>query len=239
MARHVKNTSCPLCGSVDNRGVWDDGSEWCFGCHTYTPPKSQEVLKKYFSPKGIDKSYYAVTLPPDALEYLPGHAERWLKKYDLTKEEIAKLSPLYSFDRDLLIFPVYANNELLMWQGRYFGDDPKHPKYLTKGAKDVIHIIKSDDNEGRVAVVEDIISAAKLSTVMDAAPLWGSHLSLKLATRLALSYKSLTIWLDYDKATNSVKYRQEFAPLFEETISIVTKLDPKEYSHDDIRKSLQ
>lgn len=240
MARFVKHKPCPDCGSRDNRGVWDDGSEWCFGCHSYTPPQGNKMVEQFVNRKVEKKrGNNVVTLPEDALPYIPDSVKSWLDKYQLTKAQIDSLNLLYSYERSLLIFPVYANNELLMWQGRYFGEKPKHPKYVTYGAKDVIHIIECGKRDGSVCVVEDIVSAIKLSTVIDAVPLLGSHLSSKLATRLARSYETLTIWLDYDKAVESVKFRQEFAPLFKDVTSIVTKLDPKEYSHDDIAKLIQ
>lgn len=166
------------------------------------------------------------------MPYLPNHAKEWLAKYELTKEQLDVLSPLYSFNKDLLIFPIYAQGELIMYQGRYFGDNPKHPKYLTYGAKDVLHILGKQTDS--VCVVEDIISAVKVSTVMQAMPLWGSNLSLKDATRLSKMFTTLVIWLDHDKAKESVKQRQAFAPLFQQSLSIITELDPKEYSHEAI-----
>ena len=238
MATFLKHTSCSVCGSSDNRGVWDDGSEWCFGCRSYTPPKGQAIVSNYFDKRAKQQGYKNVTLPEDALPYLPNHAKEWLAKYHLTKDEISALSPLYSFERDLLIFPIYAQGELIMWQGRYFGDKPKHPKYLTYGAKDVLHIL-GDTSCDSVCVVEDIISAVRVSTVMPAMPLFGSVLSLKDGNRLSRLFTNLYVWLDRDKANESIKTSRAYAPLFDKTYSVITELDPKEYSHDEIRNRVR
>lgn len=233
MARFLKHIPCPNCGSKDNRGVWDDGSEYCFGCRDYSLPERKEIVNKFLdkSKKGDLKA--KIRLPDDAQTYLPEKVNSWLQKYNLTKEELRVLNPLYSYDRDLLIFPVYGPDSLLMYQGRYFGDNPKHPKYLTYGAKDVLHILGSDPET--IVVTEDLISAVKVSTVTSALPLWGSSIPLGLARRLSDRFKRLGIWLDMDKAKESLKMRSELLPLFEEVKSIITPLDPKEYNYDEIR----
>lgn len=237
MATFLKHIPCGVCGSADNRGVWDDGSEWCFGCRSYTPPHGQAIVNNYVAKRSKPQGYKNVTLPEDALPYLPNHAKAWLAKYHLTKEELSELAPLYSFEKDLLIFPIYAQGELIMYQGRYFGDKPKHPKYLTYGAKDVLHIL-GDTTRDVVCVVEDIISAVRVASVIPAMPLFGSVLSLKDANRLSLLFSSLFVWLDRDKANESIKTSRTYAPLFNQTRSIITELDPKEYAHAEIQSTL-
>lgn len=233
MAVFLRHSPCPNCGSKDNRGIWDDGSEWCFGCRDYKPPGRQEVIQKILD-KSKRPNNKIVKLPEDALPYFPEKVNSWLQKYNLTKEEMRVLNPLYSFDKSLLIFPVYGPDGILMYQGRYFGDNPKHPKYLTFGAKDVLHILGPDTD--KLVLTEDIISAVKVSFVTTVMPLWGSNIPLGLATRLSKRFSRLGIWLDMDKAKESLKMRSELAPLFQQVDSIITELDPKEYSHEEIRR---
>lgn len=232
MTHWIKNTECPNCGSKDNLGVYSDGSTWCWGCRKYTPPKSQEVIKSWLDKSKKNDSNINVKLPEDAQPFLPEHAKRWLSKYNLTKEELYVLSPLYSFDRDLLIFPVYGPSGILMYQGRYFGEKERHPKYLTYGAKDVLHIL--GELSPRIVVTEDLISAIKVSSITTAMPLWGSNIPLRLATRLSERFSRLSIWLDMNKAKESLIMRSTLSPLFEQIDSIITPLDPKEYSHEQI-----
>lgn len=234
MANWLRNTSCPNCGSKDNLGVYDDASTWCWGCRHYTPPTTEMRLKSMHKRKATQRGYTSVTLPEDATKYLPEHAKRWLAKYDLTNEEISGCQVLYSFEKDLLIFPIYSGDgTLLMWQGRYFGDNEKHPKYLTYGAKDVLHILGPDTDT--IVVVEDLVSAVKVARVTTVTPLWGSSIGLELATRLSKRFKHLVLWLDMDKASESLKMAYKHSVIFQSTRSVVTPLDPKEYSDGEIR----
>lgn len=234
MATFLNHKSCPDCGSRDNRGVWDDGSEWCFGCHSYTPPNSGKKIQNYLDKQKSSAFTKIVKLPEDAQEYFPPNVKAWLNKYNLTNEELAKLQPLYSMERESLIFPVYAQGELIMFQERFFGDSPR--KYQTTGAKDVVHILAANENPtNEVVVVEDAISACRVSTVMDAIPLWGSYLNVRMANYLATRYAQLRIWLDYNKRIEAIKQARVYRPLFERVSTTVTPLDPKEYTPEFIR----
>lgn len=174
-------------------------------------------------------------MPDDAIPYIPDSVKSWLQKYNLTKEEYDVLNPLYSFEKSLLIFPVYAQGELLMYQGRYFGDNPEHPKYLTYGAKDVLHILGEHD-EPTIICTEDLISAVKVSTVINAMPVWGASIPLGTATRLSKRFKRLGIWLDMDKASESLKMASKYAGLFDQVFCVVSELDPKDYNHEEIQQ---
>ena len=112
MAKWLKNTSCPNCGSKDNLGVYEDGSTWCWGCHTYT--KGRPMLLK----KLVEPLYTNVKLPDDTSGYIPQQALDWLSKYSLTLWDF-NIPPIYSNSRELFIFPFYdAEFNLKFWQGR-------------------------------------------------------------------------------------------------------------------------
>jgi DNA primase len=178
-----------------------------------------------------------VKLPDDAQSYLPPNVKGWLDKYHLTNEELKCLRPLYSQEREMLIFPVYAQGELLMWQGRYYGPKKDHPKYLTYGAKDVLHIL--NPGASQLVLTEDVVSAVRVSSLTTAMPLWGSTIGLGLATRLCKRFKGLLLWLDKDKASESLKSRSRLSPLFGSVYSIITDKDPKEYSIDEVASKLE
>lgn len=233
MAKFVKHIPCPNCGSKDNRGLYSDGSEWCFGCNAWKRPD----IASWFSNKELEHFNKVVKLPDDAQGFLPKPAQDWLDKYHLTKEELRSLRPLYSQSKELLIFPVFAQGELLMYQGRYFGDNPKHPKYLTYGSKDVLHILNPGSSV--CVLTEDVVSATKVSSITTAMPLWGSTIGLGLATRLTSRFKSVVLWLDMDKAEESLKSRSRLFPLFQGVYSIISPKDPKEYSHEEIRNFIK
>jgi twinkle protein len=45
MANFVKHTACPACGSSDARGMYDDGSEYCYACTARSGPHDQPKRK--------------------------------------------------------------------------------------------------------------------------------------------------------------------------------------------------
>ncbi len=51
----VMHTSCDKCGSKDNNAVYSDGSMWCFGCETYTPPDDAGTMPAETEPKKINR----------------------------------------------------------------------------------------------------------------------------------------------------------------------------------------
>ena len=185
-------------------------------------------------------------LPSDAETVLPIHAEGWLKTYGITKEERVVYGIMYSKQKELLIFPDFdAKGQVIMWQGRYFGNNKDHPKYLTYGNKN--HITICDDNkdpEGMpsfdmVCIVEDKVSAIKVGRLMPAVPLYGSTLSLEHATRLGKVFKLAYLWLDHDKYRESLKQARMMSFLFQHGIQVKTKdLDPKAYDLRTIGETL-
>lgn len=237
----VENRPCPNCHSRDNLGVWDDGSSWCFGCRTYTPPTHTIDRIKRIVTGGNRQVKEGIKLPDDAMGGIPKHAMEWLSKYNLTKSEIIKLNLYYSPSRELLIFPFFDDQKtIIAWQGRYFGNKEKYPKYLTYGTKNMLTMFPcANPSSNTVSVVEDVISAIKVSRVMDAIALLGSHLSLETANRLSKLYSGLVIWLDPDKHKAGIEFQARYSPLFDSVKVVYTERDPKEYNTDEIKEILK
>lgn len=227
----LHHTSCPNCGSKDNLGVYTD-HEFCFGCG-YTKKYNQTYKPKVIvEPKTID-------LPYDVEPFVPAITDTWLRKYELTNAELVYNRVLWSEFRQLLIFPYFGErNQLVGWQGRYFGKDPKHPKWFSKGnLNHIINLIDlSDNKEHGIIFVEDIISAIKVGRQFAAVPLFGSFVSKINVIRLYKIYNinKYYIWLDYDKRKESMKYSVMINNLGFKSKSIITNKDPKEYSTIDI-----
>lgn len=133
-----------------------------------------------------------------------------------------------------IVYPVFdVYNNLLLWQARYMGLDKSLPKYYTRGdAGNVLHILGKC---GRIVLVEDLLSAIKVSRVCRAVPLFGSNISDTLLRRLLTITNEIGIWLDKDK----YKYQQGRIPsislLFRDVKSIQSEKDPKEYDESTIQ----
>ena len=221
MSEFLRHQPCPECGSKDNCSVWDDGHEWCFGCGYYKPGVAwKTIIKKDKNARN------PIAFPVDSSDNLPIKAQTWYKTYGLNDYDAAKNKFKWSEEKQWLIMPVYgAKDDLLMYQARCFGTGPK---YFTKGnPQSIDHIIGENSAAPVLFVVEDLLSAIKISKIATVMPLWGSSISNERLVRLSRSYTTLVIWLDYDKAHESVRIRERASNLFKKSFIIIHKQDPK------------
>ncbi len=232
------HSSCSNCGSRDNLGVYTD-HVYCFGCGFYNSEKHPSA--KLLNRKGKNETRLVV-LPPDCSRDIPDIGRTWCANYDLDWSDLVTHRFLWSHggivlkDGTLfapcLIFPVYdVYGNLLLWQGRYFGTE-KAPKYYTRGGRDCIHIIGKG---GPINVVEDMVSAIKISRVARGIPLFGSNLSIDFLLRLHRITDRFNIWLDSDKIQYARKVKQRAMQFFAHVGVIHTPLDPKCYTTAEIQ----
>ena len=239
MSQFVEHAPCPECGSKDNLGIFTD-HEYCFGCgyvHFYNYHNRRILGAK-------DTEVRIVSLPHDIAPYIPSIADSWIKKYDLTQRELYDNKVVWSDFRQLLIFPYFDDKSFLWgWQGRYFGEDPKHPKWTGKGNfKEQIKVYgdltTTKDND--IIVVEDIISTIKLSRITNSSCLYGSFIDSSKYIKIYNLYKpkSFIIWLDKDKQKESYQYMSSLIKLGIPCSVISTELDPKCYTTNEIKEIL-
>lgn len=239
MSRCLRHEQCPQCAergqdiSCDNLGIYEDGHSYCFSCGYYEPNKKL-VIPEFHSLE--EKNSDNNTPPSDTSVYIPPKALTFLKKYGISDEEIKANSIGYSPSRHLLVFPLQE-----AWVGRYFGDNPEYPKYVTYGIKrNLMHILPvvSRGLTERVVLVEDLLSAIKVGRQCPSMPLFGSDITKTQLFRLSRYYENIFIWLDPDKHQHSIKLGQR-AELFFKTVTIVfSEKDPKDYSNEEIKKLL-
>ena len=233
MSSFIKHIPCQSCGSKDNRGVFTDGHEYCWGCRDYLPAPEA----RYKDQSEAEPQRQGLSLPNDSSRDIPIAPLRWLKGYGLTNQEIIQNNFVWSPSRSLLISRVLSSSDTLtLWQGRYFGSDPNHPKYFTKGNKEELHIIGSGKD---IVLVEDLISAIKVGRHVASLTMWGSGIPLIALKRLSERFKRLWIWNDLDKLDEARRTAKK-ALLFDfESITVVqTQNDPKDYSDTEIREWL-
>jgi len=246
MSDFVRHVPCPDCNSRDNRAVYDDGHEWCFGCGGYTPPQAASIeemaqhLRQHETNNGDHKSDNHIDLPGDCSRILSPVAVKWLQKYDLTTNEIYGSGNFFwSEERDSLIYSVFdSSGNVLMYQERYMGASPTRVRFITKGfPEDVFHFIGNNANS--VTLVEDIVSAIKVGRHTTALPLWGSNISQHRIARLCKMFKTINIWLDNDKKLYATSARQRAAPFFHRAYITMSTFDPKVYDDEQIKQFLK
>ena len=228
---------CPKCGSKNNLGVYLDGSKWCFGCGYYVTSEGTSVksMERLLTPikNGV------VEFPNDFTFDIPREPYAWLKQYSLTTEEISENKLGWSARNEQLIIPYFdGEDKIILYQGRYF--PTRVPKVFTMGRPDnhILYPTTGIDFDTRVVVVEDSISAIKVSRHCKATPILGASLSMHKAVGLSRTFSHLTFWLDNDKLSSMVKFKEKYKVLFDKIDIISTALDPKDVADKDIKELL-
>ena len=226
MSAFIQHLPCPNCGSKDNLGEYEDHF-YCFGCKFHKHKSDTISLRKR-----LERKHETVYTPVEDMvltEELPSIAKQWLLKYGITMEDAKEYNLQWNPNMNMLMLMKTK----YYWQARLF--DKARPKYLSKGRKP-IQIYGHGKN--RVVLCEDILSAIKLARVsreICASPLLGSTISFEALRYYKKRYDRVTIWLDRDKAKESVKISKLFQQYGTKCDVIITPLDPKEYNRKELR----
>ena len=236
MSRFLHHEPCPECNSRNNVAVYDDGHKWCFGCgwHEQGTISLNRVFNS-FKPDNSSPSTY----PIDAQELMPVKPLKWLLKNHLTNEMIQKYVIQWSPQREMLVWLVYnPYGEMLAWQGRCFSPEAK-TKYFIAGDihKDVCILGKG--NSGTLVLVEDYISAIRVSDHYPCMPLFGSNCSTNVLESISRSFNKVVVWLDSDKLDNARKIAQKASMVGLDARVCYTPKDPKEYPSETIKNYLE
>lgn len=237
MVKFKKHLPCPRCGSKDNLGLWSDGHVHCFGCGYY---KGGDTTLAYVKEKVSPGARLGaiLQLPQDVSTYIPREPYEWLKQA-LTDEEILKNRIGWSQSLEAIILPAHdKSGNLLLYQSRYFGNNKKVPKYLTKGEKDGILFTLGEHPSSRIVLVEDLLSAIVVSRVENSMPLWGATVSLGTLRKLSKQYHNLAIWLDQDKLKEAIQQIGIARLMFNNVEILTSEEDPKYQGEEELEKIL-
>jgi Zn ribbon nucleic-acid-binding protein len=232
---------CPRCGSRDNLGVWKDGHKFCFGCGYWeSSPDSITNIKRKLAVDNNNNGDGPVFDPDDYTYALPDKARAWLDKYGITRAEVTHFDIMWNKNTDSLVFPVIIGGKITLTSERYFGPDPNQPKYKIKGQKNNHNLFITNKNQkGTVVFVEDFLSAIKVGRFVGACPLFGSTVGGNALKWAIGNFSKIRVWLDYDKAGQSVVEASKLSQYCSDVRSIISTLDPKEYSNNDLRNILE
>lgn len=168
----------------------------------------------------IDTSSFTHSIRADALT--------WLFKYGITAQEIKEHSIMWDTDRESLVFPVFNNGNICVTNSRYFGKDPKHPKYITRGKKNDYFKFITNPASPYLIIVEDFISCIKAGRKFSSMCLFGSSLDLKLTQGIWKDiFKKVYIYLDPDKKLEALNIAMKLQQLGLNAEPMYTMNDPK------------
>lgn len=223
MASFVKHVPCGECGSKDNRALYDDGSSYCFGCKSYSKPKQQKRMEVIETKKSLE-----LVLQPD----LPEPNKNWLRQY-LTDEQIEEFFEYHPhLDRHVYVHYGPEPNKIY-WEARSVREIT--PKIISVGEKP-FNLFGKWKETGVVVIVEDIVSAIKLSEYAGVLCLHGSVIPHKYYNLLGNipGIKKVIIWLDADKLSSAWTYEKKFDAYGMDCVVVRTKEDPKKHSAEEI-----
>lgn len=232
----IEMEECPKCHLEGRRKTlarYEDGHAYCFYCSYYDAGNGSDP-RVYFN-KDEDA---AIRLPYDCEPTLPVVARDWLQKYGITRKESLFLNCMWSPSNQYLVFPFYSETkELLAWQARDFKENPKY-KWFSQGDLSDLLLIYGVFGERTVVLVEDVLSAVKVSRHANALCLFGSTPKKDVIIRASRFYKDFAIWLDPDANKSALRISKICNLLDCTSRIIVTSQDPKEHSDSEIKKYL-
>lgn len=237
MGSFLKHVNCTKCGSSDAKALYEGGSSFCFSCRTSGKPSTSPYLFHY--EEGLEN----VSLPNDAAFNYSPTCLAWVSKYGISVSELVANKVYWSNEKQQLIFTFWGNpGELLCWQARNFGAWAK-TKYYTRGKPE--HLLPiffpSANATAPLVVVEDCISAIKISRYTASMPVLGSDLSPAKLKRLASvleASRGIVVWLDGNMYHKAQRIASRLQMLGVEARAVYTELDPKEYTDEEIKKKL-
>lgn len=253
----TKSSDCPHCGAghANQCYVIYDNGEHCFSCgyskstnsNNFAFKPSPTIFKQLIFPDGVTNNYNEFSL--DILKYL--------NKYYINKNEIYQNKVMFvpyqsfttkaglSFSGESLLFLNKDDTLVYGYQRRFF----PNKNIISVGDFNIPCVLNPRQfNNDTICVVEDYISAVRLSEFIPSLCLFGTSLKSSGLTKI-LEFKNIILWLDGDnpgqqaakkislKLCDIIKYNQRrtpYKPLNYTINNIATDLDPKCYSNTEL-----
>lgn len=183
----------------------------------------------------------SICIPPSTFTArIPQVGRDWLHKYGISDQEIQHYRIGWNTKTFSLVFPIFTpEGKLRYYQERYFGSEPNHPKYITFGDKSFYSgLIIQRRNPEQLVLVEDFVSAIKVARITSSCPLLGSKINASTLKSIQERFKQVRVWLDRDKAVEALQEASKLFGKVGKISTIITPLDPKEYSTPRIAEEL-
>lgn len=191
------------------------------------------------APKKLELSRYG-TMNPNATEW-PAAPLAWLFQARMTYVRMQEHGIRYDEQLDRVALPIFdSEHRLLAMQLRSFDDN--QPKYLNVYREDAVKPVHcwltNFPDDDRIYIVEDILSAIRISKFVNVGALLGTHLSDWAKNYLAEFYPYVAVWLDPDDAGIKAcsKIARDLTPIITGYVQLLsTDKQPKELSDEEIR----
>lgn len=185
-------------------------------------------------------------LPRDAVNRVArwsnADAKVWILKYGIPAHVVDAAGVCWSDFISSIIFPRYLDGELVAYQTRRFPPDDG-PKYLTRGdSNSPYDALRGPVGGDTCVLVEDYVSALKVSQIVPACPLGGTMIRDSQMRHLLKDYSRFIIMLDNDNwqvKMNQVKLAKRLGTYSSKVFVLSVTKDPKEYTLSELQKMLE
>lgn len=219
-------------------------SAYCFRCKRREAHKrGQQTLKELLQLKAMTKRHEqsfltSVKMPPDATSDMPVPEQCWLYKASIGAELIQQFNIKYSKAMQRVCIPVYDGDALIAVVARTCLANVQ-PKYLTTQVPGAFFKAGSDTSRDALVLVEDVLSAIRISKYSAVAAALGTSMNKKLLL-YALQFKKVLCWFDSDEAGQTARtaVSRRLRAFGIKVACITTEEDPKLHSDADIQNKL-
>lgn len=229
---------CPKCraNGGDSRGdnliIFPMGRKKCFACGYTEGGKPWIPQEQEEKPNAKPEA-----LPSDFTRQIPAAGWKWLLQYGMSYD-YWKNHTGYSEKDNRLIFTV--GSPVRFSQGRDLTGEGI--KWKTYGRPhDVATVLGDSETSTSTVIVEDIISAHKVSQFTRCMPLFGTALMTPVINQLRKYPNSrIILWLDADQLPHMAKKVAKLSLFLPNLINVIhTEKDPKEYTLSEIEEILK
>ena len=244
MAAFLHNGPCHRCGSRDNLATYDDGSQWCWGCHYYKPPQISAFVTQKKKEESVEGTNSNIILPADLSTNFPPQVLEYVGKYGITVEELIRNDYSYSHKQQSLVRSYRGNSGDAKQRANGFESisrllQTKRVKKFTGSKEDCNTICRAKHpRKAGLVLVEDSLSSIKVARVCDSMALLGTNLPMLKLMQIEKLYDKVWVWLDKDKFKEAWDIATRIKWMGIQTQVILTDLDPKEYDGDFILEKL-
>lgn len=243
--------NCEQCGnsnkSVAINHYFDKFTYYCFACgHTEIRSKGKLTLAELTRLNELNEEASnfrdtEIVLPSDFTTDIPLVGRLWLYSGGISSSTWREYGIGYSESLKRVILPVFNDEGRLIWYQCRAVEKGQKPKYIQPSSDKSKVVFKGKNNKhttDTIIIVEDILSAIRVGKQFNVISILGTKLSSWHINYLS-KYSRVITWLDSDRAGQTGAYEiRKSLSLVTETDNIVTKLDPKKLTDEQIRNAL-
>lgn len=242
----ITNTTCPFCnGGLNNDrsfSVTRVSTGFLYNCyrascrakglHPCGASDYQGRKQRVFTPQEYKYDLAALTF---------AQKDWFVGKFALTGKELRSNGVLYNQTTNSFAWPIRdcRGYEIGILDRSYAGRKPKAIAHWFNDSPKLYFPSGMELNPEVCVLVEDNISAIKVSRHVNSVALLGSNISEEQAVHLAGIYSRLVIALDPDATINALEFAQKYNLYFKHgATSVSLSADPKNMSDVEIMEAL-